>query len=83
MIKIRVAELRFVVRFYSRDRKSFPRRLLGFLPGVHVGWKPDITNQDEPLDGSTLGGSTLVSLVGYIVVLVNISVCNSGLGYVL
>ncbi len=64
--------------FYRRDLKSFPRRLLGFLPGVHVGWKPDITDQDEPLDGTTSA-----SLVGYIFVLVNISVCNSGLGYVL
>jgi hypothetical protein len=50
---MRVAELRFVVCFYRRDLKSFPRRLLGFLPGVHVGWKPDITDQDEPLDGLT------------------------------
>ncbi len=39
---------------------------------MHVGWKPDITDQDEPLDGSTLA-----SLVGYMVVLVNISACNS------
>ena len=56
---MRVAELRFVRRFDRRDLKSFPLRLLVFLPDVHVGWKPDITVQDEPLDGSTLA-----SLVG-------------------
>ena len=74
---MRVAELRFVRRFDRRDLKSFPLRLLVFLPDVHVGWKPDITDQDESTD------RRLPVLLGHIVVFVNSSVCNSGLGYVL